>query len=108
FLNDKLLVEIGSTSDWGRPVNSTNTNTNFNITGDFRIQYLLEQPSGLRLNAFRTSDYDVTIDRDITRSGVGISWRRSFDNFHEFMYGIPPVSAASTVRKDTAPGKERK
>jgi hypothetical protein len=80
FFKDKLLVELGSTSDWGRPANQSSSST-FNITGDFRIQYILSQASGLRVNAFRTSDYDVTLEKDITRSGVGISWRKSFDNF---------------------------
>jgi hypothetical protein len=83
FFNDRLGVELGSTSDWGKPASASST-TNFNITGDFRIQYLLSYNSGLRLNAFRTSDYDVTLDKDIQRSGVGISWRKSFDNFNDF------------------------
>jgi hypothetical protein len=85
FLNDKLIVEVGSTSDWGRPVSATTTTANsFNITGDFRVQYILRDGTGLRLNAFRTSDYDVTLDRTIAKGGVGISWRKSFDNFSEF------------------------
>ncbi len=83
YFNDRLVVEVGSTSDWGKPASSTNT-SGFNITGDFRIQYLLSQNSGLRLNCFRTSDYDVTLDKDIQRSGVGISWRKSFDNVTDF------------------------
>lgn len=84
FLNDRLNIEVGSTSDWGRPTSSAATTTTFNITGDFRIQYLLNQTNGLRLNAFRTSDYDVVQDKDITRGGVGLSWRKSFDGFYEF------------------------
>ena len=85
FLNDRLIVEVGSTSDWGRPASAANsTSTNFNITGDFRLQYLLTQTNGLRLNAFRTSDYDVTAEKNITRGGVGISWRKSFDGLGEF------------------------
>ncbi|MFI4962774.1 MAG: translocation/assembly module TamB domain-containing protein [Legionellales bacterium] len=83
YFNDRLLVEVGSTSDWGKPTSTANT-SNFNITGDFRIQYLLSHSSGMRINAFRTSDYDVTLDRDIIRSGVGINWRKSFDNLGEF------------------------
>ena len=86
YFNDRLNVEVGSTSDWGRPTSASAT-SNFNITGDFRIQYLLSQNSGLRLNAFRTSDYDVTLDRDIVRSGFGISWRKSFDQFGDFFRG---------------------
>ncbi len=86
YFNDRLVVELGSTSDWGKPTSASNT-SNFNLTGDFRLQYLLTQSSGLRLNCFRTSDYDVTLDRDIIRSGVGISWRKSFDNFGDFFHG---------------------
>ena len=86
YFNDRLLVSVGSTSDWGKPA-STSATTNFNITGDFRLQYLLSQNSGLRLNAFRSSDYDLTLDRDIVRSGVGISWRKSFDNVGDFFHG---------------------
>ncbi len=87
YLNERLLVEIGSTSDWGRPSNTSSTNTNFNLTGDFRIQYQLSQESNLRLNVFRTSDYDVTLDRDIVRSGVGINWHKSFDKLGDFFRG---------------------
>lgn len=83
YFNDRLVVEVGGTSDWGRP-SSASTTTNFNITGDFRVQYLLSQTSGLRLNAFRNSNYDVTLDRSIVRSGMGLSWRKSFDNLPEF------------------------
>ena len=86
FFNNRLNVEVGSTSDWGKPTSASNT-SNFNITGDFRIQYQLAKSSGVRLSAFRTSDYDVTLDRDITRSGFGIGWRKSFDNFSEFFHG---------------------
>jgi hypothetical protein len=85
FLNDKLIVEVGSTSDWGKPVSTTNS-SNFNITGDFRIQYILPQTNGIRLNAFRTSDYDVTLDKDITRGGVGISFRKSFDGLYDLFH----------------------
>ena len=85
YFNDRLMVEVGSTSNWGKPT-SANTSS-FNLTGDFRIQYKLSSTSGLRLNAFRTSDYDVTLDRDIVRSGVGITWHKNFDNLTEFFRG---------------------
>ena len=113
LFKDRLIVEVGSTSDWGHPT-STSTSSSFNFTGDFRIQYLLSNGSPLRLNAFRTSDYDVTLDRDITRSGVGITWRKSFDNLSEFFQGnryaeklkadeqkILPVKDTTTNKADT-------
>jgi len=87
FFDDRLSVQLGSTSDWGRPASASST-TNFNITGDFRIQYALAKSSNLRLNAFRTSDYDVTLDKNISRAGVGLSWRKSFDNLGDFFHGF--------------------
>ena len=86
YLNDRLIVEIGSTSDWGRQA-TTSTSNNFNLAGDFRIQYLLTPAGTLRLNAFRTSDYDVTLDRNINRAGGGLSWRKSFDGLQDFVRG---------------------
>ena len=86
YFNDRLQVELGSTSDWGRPASASAT-SNFNFTGDFRLQYQLSQASNTRLSVFRTSDYDVTLDRDIVRSGMGISWHKSFDQFSDFFHG---------------------
>ncbi len=100
FLDDRLVVEVGSTSDWGRP-SSTSTTNNFNITGDFRVQYILNQASGLRLNAFRTSDYDVTLDKNITRSGLGITWRKSFDKFSDLFIKPTQLAQDSSKTKDS-------
>ena len=85
YFNKRLNVEVGGTSDWGKPTSASNT-SNFNFAGDFRIQYQVAENSGIRVSAFRTSDYDVTLGT-ITRSGVGIGWRKSFDNFDEFFHG---------------------
>ncbi len=86
YLNDRLTVSVGSTSDWGKPATTSAAST-FNVAGDFRLQYQLSQTSNMRLNVFHTSDYDLTIDRNIQRSGVGISWRKSFDKLGEFFRG---------------------
>lgn len=86
YINDRLLVSVGSTSDWGRPANTT-TATNFNFAPDVRLQYVLSGNSGLRLNAFQTSDFDIVQNRNVQRVGAGISWRRSFDNLGEFFGG---------------------
>lgn len=88
YLNDRLLVSVGSTSDWGRPVAANSSSSTFNLAGDFRVQYQLSNNSGLRLNVFHNSDYDLTLDRNIQRSGVGLSWRKSFDNLAEFFGGV--------------------
>ncbi|MCW3121932.1 MAG: hypothetical protein JWQ38_1424, partial [Flavipsychrobacter sp.] len=82
LFNDRLVLEAGATSDWGRSTGSASSSAF--ITPNFRIQYLLSHNSNVRLNAFRSSDYDITLDRDIIRSGFGVSWRKSFDGFGDF------------------------
>ncbi len=89
LLNDRLVLEVGSSYDWGRPVNTSTTSSNFNLLNDFRIQLLLSKDGRLRLNGFRTTDYDVlttTNGGNITRSGIGLSWRKTFDSFTEFLH----------------------
>lgn len=83
FFNDRLIVELGTAYDWGRPTSNNTNSANFNPVGDFRAQYLLSPGGTLRLNAFNVSDYDALVDKNITRRGIGISWRRSFDNLSE-------------------------
>ena len=86
LLKDRLTIEVGSSLDWGKPTANGNTSS-FNPVGDFRLQYLIKEGSNLRGNIFRTSSYDVLDDRDITRGGVGLSWRKSFNNLGEFFGG---------------------
>lgn len=91
LLNDRLILEVGSSYDWGRPVNTSTTSSNFNLLNNFRIQLLLSKDGRLRLNGFRTTDYDVlsvtpNSNGNISRSGIGLSWRKTFDSFAEFVH----------------------
>jgi hypothetical protein len=89
LLNDRLVLEVGSSYDWGRPVSTSATSSNFNLLNDFRIQLLLSKDGRFRLNGFRTTDYDVLTTANsgnITRAGIGISWRKTFDSFSEFIH----------------------
>ena len=89
FLDDRLVVEVGSSYDWGRPTTSNTANNNFNLLNNFRVQYLLNKEGRVRLNGFRTSDYDVLLENGggrVTRAGIGISWRKTFNTFSEFFH----------------------
>ena len=88
FLKDRLIVELGSAYDWGRPSTNTSSTSNLNLAGDFRAQYLLTEDGRIRLNAFNTSNYDVLLNDNLTRRGIGISYRKSFDNIKDF-FGKP-------------------
>ncbi len=82
FLNDRLILEAGSSYDWGRPTATTNRG-NFNPVGDFRAQYLLSQAGRLRLTLFRTANFDVLFNKNISRTGGGLSYRRTFERIGE-------------------------
>src|SRR5690606_5637834 len=83
LFSDRLVVEVGSAYDWGRPTNNSNT-SNFNPVGDFRAQYLITPNGNVRLSAFHTSNYDVLQDRNIDKNGVGVSFKKTFNTLGEF------------------------
>lgn len=87
LFKDRVTVEVGSSLDWGKPTSNNSNASNFNPVGDFRLQYLLKEGGNLRGNIFRTSSYDVLSDRNIARGGLGITWRKSFNNLEELFGG---------------------
>lgn len=92
YFNDRLSLQVGSAYDWGRP-NSNNQNaTNFNLAGDFRAQYLLSPDGNLSLVGFRSSNYDIFYGNNIARTGLGLTYRKSFDNFYEFIHSKKRVA----------------
>lgn len=86
YFDDRLSLQVSSAYDWGRPTSNNQNTSSFNIAGDFRAQYQLTEEGGLSLVAFRTSNYDIYYGNNIARTGVGISYRKSFDNFYEFIH----------------------
>lgn len=85
LFDNRLTVQVGSSYDWGKQVASKSTTNNF--AGDFKAEWQIQEGGNLRLNFFRTGSYDVLVDRNISRGGVGISWRKSFNSFEEFFRG---------------------
>jgi hypothetical protein len=83
FLNDRLILEVGTAYDWGSRLAATQSRGNFTPVGDFRAQYLLSQTGRLRLTLFNTSNFDVLVNGNVSRRGAGLSYRRTFDRFGE-------------------------
>ncbi len=81
FFNNRLVVEVGGVYDWGRSSAQSDFTTNF--AGDFRVQYLLTEDGRIRLNFFRTSNYDAIFLQNIGRQGMGLSYRKSINNLGE-------------------------
>ncbi|RYD97743.1 MAG: hypothetical protein EOP54_09940, partial [Sphingobacteriales bacterium] len=102
FLNNRLLVDVGGVYDWGRPsqVGAGGSYTS-NLAGDFMAQYLIRRDGRVRFNIFRTSNYDALFQQNISRQGVGISYRRSFNNVWELFGLARKALADSTNNTDT-------
>lgn len=89
LFKERVVVEIGSYYDWGRPTtNNTTASSALTLAGDFRVQYLVTEDGRFRLNGFRTSNFDVAVGQNVSRAGIGISWRKTFDNLQEFFHGV--------------------
>lgn len=86
YFNDRLSLQVGSAYDWGRPTTTNPNAASFNLAGDFRAQYLLTPDGGLSLVGFRSSNYDMYLGNNVMRTGMGITFRKSFDNFYEFIH----------------------
>jgi len=86
YFNDRLSIQLGSAYDWGRPTTNNQNTSSFNLAGDFRAQYLLTPDGGVSLVGFRSSNYDLFAGKNIDRQGIGLTIRKSFDNFYEFIH----------------------
>lgn len=88
FLNNRLTIDIGGNFDFGQENQNASTQNNTdatNVTGDFEIQYGLTKDNRLRLKAFRKSEYDIFNERNRNKTGLGIIYRREFDNVKDLL-----------------------
>lgn len=105
-VNDRLSVQVGSAYDWGK-AGGNNTSS---LAGDFRGEWQIKEGGNLRLNIFRTSNYDAIALRNINRGGLGITWRKSFNTFGDFFRSAKAIQRredeqlppnADSVKDDT-------
>lgn len=85
FFNNRLITEVGGIYDWGN-----SSTSNYNISGEFRLQYLLTKDGRIRLNAFRNSYYNPVFQQNVGRQGAGILFRKSFSNFGDLFKSSRP------------------
>lgn len=83
IFNNRVRIEAGPSIDWGRGDNSSAANNSY-FAGDFQFEYMITPDGHVRFIAFSRSNYDVLLDRNLTRGGIGISYNRSFNRLHEF------------------------
>lgn len=99
LLNNRLLLN----GNFGYRDKSMNTNA---FIGDFDLEYLLNRSGTIRLKAYnRYNDRNFYFKSALTTQGVGVMFRRDFDNMFSFLrrkHKTPVVKPDSTATIDTA------
>ncbi len=79
-MGGRLLFNIGGDFGFGDLPQDISGQNN-NIAGDFLVEYAITDDGRFKVKAFhRTSQFDLLINRNMSRTGVGISYQRDFDN----------------------------
>ena len=79
FLEDRL--EIGLGAAFGQ---NGSTNQGSLTAGNFEVVYAISDNRRLRLRAFLSRNIDID-QANLTRAGVGVTYRREFDGFGELL-----------------------
>ncbi|MDE5921556.1 MAG: translocation/assembly module TamB domain-containing protein, partial [Paramuribaculum sp.] len=91
LLNNRLLLN----GNFGYRDKSMNSNT---FIGDFDIEYLLNRTGTLRLRAYnRYNDRNYYLRSALTTQGVGVVFKRDFDNMFNFLRPKRRKTASDTT-----------
>lgn len=83
FLQDRIIINVGGNVDFGQnQLGTNNTNTTY-LGGNASIEYALTKNKRFRIKTFTITDYDYFFQTNTTRAGIGLSFRREFDNFKD-------------------------
>jgi len=80
LFNDRLTVQVGGNIDWGNSL--VNTSNSAFLAGDVVIEYAVTKDRRFKVRAYQLTD--ATILRRRNKRGLGLSWRREFDDLGEF------------------------
>jgi hypothetical protein len=87
FFNNRLSINVGGNLDFGDNYQSVNggvSNTKSTYaTGDFQVEYVLDKNGSWRAKTYNRNDYDNFNNRNINKTGIGISFRQDFDKWKD-------------------------
>ena len=97
LLNNRLLIN----GNFGYRDKSLNTNQ---FIGDFDIEYLLNRKGTWRLKAYnRYNDQNYYVRTAATTQGVGLMFRKDFDDFFKFLRKRKSAEPDSVMNTDSIP-----
>ncbi|MEM9920342.1 MAG: translocation/assembly module TamB domain-containing protein, partial [Bacteroidota bacterium] len=81
LFNDRLNVKVGGNLQLSEEqTGDAEPGTFTTFTGDFALEYRLKPDGNYLLRVYRRSDYDALNEGTVSRSGAGISLRKSLKN----------------------------
>ncbi len=107
FFKDRFIVNFGNSVDVTDAGSNSTANNNFTYNGDFRGQYLLTLDGRYSLSAFRVSTFDYVENEPVTRGGVGLNYKRSFNKWND-LFKRKKRSSSSTIKEEFDGNAEEK
>lgn len=98
IFNNRVHIVAGPSIDWGRGNTSQATSSSY-FAGDFRFEYLITPDGRFRFVAFSQSNYDVLLNENLTRGGIGISYNREFNRLHDLFMTREEKQRRDSLRK---------
>ncbi len=87
LLNDRLTVNIGGNLDVSGNNTPSPTTSGVYFAGNYVVEYLLSPEGTLKIRAYHRTEPDIAGSK-INKTGLGISYRKEFDSFEEFIRGL--------------------
>ena len=86
LFNDKLIITLGSSVG----LSGEQVQDGRNLAQDVQLEYRLDDDGTYRLKAYRKNQYEGIIDGLITKTGVGISIGKEFEDWADFFKKLQP------------------
>jgi hypothetical protein len=78
LFNDKLNISVGGNANLETGSQSQNNFSSF--AGDFVIRYYLTDDKNMLVKVFQKSDYDALSNDSIWKTGIGLTYKKTFGN----------------------------
>ncbi|MBP6828095.1 MAG: translocation/assembly module TamB domain-containing protein, partial [Saprospiraceae bacterium] len=79
LFNERLTIKVGGNFNLESARQSSIAEGGYSaIAGDFVLEYKLDQRGNYLLKVFHKSDYNILLDANLNKTGVGIMYRKSY------------------------------
>ncbi len=79
LFNERLTVKVGGNFNLENTQQSSLEAANYSaIAGDFVLEYKLNEQGNYLLKVFHKNDYNILLDANTNRTGVGLMYRKSY------------------------------